>query len=205
MMTRLLVFVLLTQCVLRGVLGQPVEEDLFHSHIPDYDSYDYYAIHIRDHVSTSSDSESHNQFLTKRTILHKRAQAIADDLNAVFLGRVGELPDYYQIAIPKSFSHSNRESVTTEHKNLDEGDVPQDVLSYIHDHPDIIWADQQIPKDRLVKRSVLMDGMELSYSELEGGVGNVNNVLGLRDESFDSAVKDLNITDPSFNKQWHLV
>ncbi|KAJ3117104.1 pheromone processing endoprotease [Phlyctochytrium bullatum] len=119
--------------------------------------------------------------------LHRRAELAANDLDVDFFGRVGELPDYFQVSVPKSQLISNGT-----------GEVDQaalkELLGRISDHPHVVWVEQQVPRRRLFKRD---PPLEARFEE-----ARIHNRMGVDPEM---VATKFNISDPLFVKQWHLI
>ena len=110
----------------------------------DYENNHYYAMELND------TSES-------------AALLLADKLGLDYLGRVGELPNYFSFAVGRA---------DFEKRNLE--------TSILFNHSEILYWDQQIPRKRLFKRDgTVMDSRPLKQA--------------------------LELKDPGFDEQWHLV
>ncbi|KAI8833883.1 peptidase S8/S53 domain-containing protein [Chytridium lagenaria] len=142
---------------------------------PDHDKYVYVAVQM-DPKQVEAGIPAHHA-------LHKRAESVAREVEMQFVGRVGELPDYFQFAIPKSEIILKRDGLNAEQ---DEASFIEElVTNRLEAHPHIIWAEQQIPKKRLHKRDPPVAD---HFYQRRLWTGETS----------------LGIADPLFTKQWHL-
>ncbi|KAJ1569005.1 pheromone processing endoprotease [Cladochytrium tenue] len=128
----------------------------------DYNNYHYFAVQLhptaimgaleQDAGHPHLDHFDHR--LNRRAIaFHGRAEDIAAEAGVVFLGRVGALHDYFQFAVPRTQPRTV-ESLEGEAESSDQPtDAGAALARFLEDHPDIVWAEQQIPKRRLFKRN----------------------------------------------------
>jgi hypothetical protein len=164
----------------------------------DHDNYHYFAFQLRSSSSSSLPSNLPHYHEIRKRELHTRAQDIADSLDMHFIGRVGELNDYFQVAIPKSQAGSK----------VDEKSAIQALLSSNYG---VDWADIQIPKKRLFSRSVISteSSINLGYDPGSGPPSSrFDSSVAKRsqaEDNFNYAVNELHMKDPEFKNQWHLV
>ncbi|KAI8837775.1 peptidase S8/S53 domain-containing protein [Chytriomyces cf. hyalinus JEL632] len=163
----------------------------------DHENFAYFAYQIHGDTSTADSSARARRDLAHEASpfaqraanvalwlgqdsLSRRSESACADLSAptvVFIGAVGELPNYFQVAV-------RRDSV----------ELMNSVQECIRTHPDVAWAEMQVPKNRLVKRSV----PEVWEDDLHlWGRGNEGRI--------EAAAKLFEITDPEFGNQWHLI
>jgi kexin len=106
-------------------------------------------------------------------------EAIGQELNLHLQGQIGELKDHYLYYGSKA--------------SIEKRDVPLE--SHIETHPQIKWAEIQIPQQRLFRRG--------SAPSLDP------NASRITDRSVTPNMTDIrrkfNINDPGFDQQWHLV
>lgn len=153
----------------------------------DYTTRQYYTLHTR---STPTNQDSLWQ-----------AKRVAESLGARFEGQVGELSQYYWISIPMSTSSFNKRSLVDQfHANRKKRDLSYDLVDDIQ---------IQTPSRRLYKRAPpppypVIENAEEEY-KLNGDVP-VIDLPSLDDTDGYEKIKDLlNIHDPGFDQQWHLV
>lgn len=115
-------------------------------------------------------------YYTIHTHAVESAKQIAHELGARFEGPVGELDSYYMVSIPKS--------------------------TKLHKRDDNLVIQEQIPRKRLYKRAPpppVIENTEEEY-KINGGLPSLDDENG-----FQSIKRILNIQDPGFDHQWHLV
>lgn len=112
------------------------------------------------------------------------AKQVARDLGATFEGQVGELDNYYMISIPKT----QQDSIVHHFKKREYSLVDQ--------------IQPQVPTKRLYKRAPPPPVIENTDEEykLNGGIPSLDDANG-----FQSIKNILDIKDPGFDNQWHLV
>ncbi|KAJ3331328.1 pheromone processing endoprotease [Blyttiomyces sp. JEL0837] len=195
----------------------------------DHQNYHYFAIQLESpftpkgsdmYTSTDHEAITLKYSTIARRAFHTRAEDIADELNVHFVGRVGELPDFFQYAIPKRdvnlwvrdrmIGLGRRESTLNSDQlaGLDESEHARTVSELIKDHPDIVWVEAQVPKLRLFKREPSSnDEMVWDLNQANSGPVSVSGALFARQSvpEYLIAEKELNISDPEFRNQWHLI
>ncbi|KAJ3414189.1 pheromone processing endoprotease [Chytridiales sp. JEL 0842] len=168
--------------------------------IPHNDHTNYHYIAFRLTPPSSAHHSDHHEL--KRRSLHTRASTLASDLSLHLLGHVGELSEYFQVAIPKNEQTSVESAV--------------EMLKGVEG---VEWVDVQVPKRRLFSRSVIPNfSTEDSEETPIGKVALGRNRRDLSEEgilrreeantaeqNFAYAVNDLKIQDPEFPNQWHLI
>ncbi|KAI9350755.1 peptidase S8/S53 domain-containing protein [Obelidium mucronatum] len=147
-----------------------------HQHSPppppnDHINYHYVAYQL--HPPTSD----HKYSQIGRRELHSRAEQVAAATGAHFLGPVGELSDYFQVAVPKS-----------------ETDVIE-LTRELSKHEHVKWVKQQVPTHRLVKRGSVSENYDTGSV-----IGHVSRRM-----KAEEARKEFGIHDPEFVNQWHLI
>ncbi|KAJ1556203.1 pheromone processing endoprotease, partial [Cladochytrium tenue] len=180
----------------------------------DYDNYHYFAVQLHPAAIAAAleqdvghphlDHFDHR--LNRRAIaFHGRAEEIAAEAGVVFLGRVGALHDYFQFAVPRTQPRTP-ESLEGEAKSSDQPpDAGAALARFLEDHPDIVWAEQQIPKRRLFKRIPpsppepdLRSGHQQRRKEKQEPSSTFASEL------VKKAIENHGISDPLFPRQWHL-
>ena len=161
-----------------------------------HDTHDYFAVHVE---SSSSPTE------------------LASSLGAQCEGPLGQLPDHYIFSAPKAESHvteerlelirqrrKTRRSVATSSEasswkrwlpgNTNEASEP------------ILWSQKQVPKRRLHKRLPPPPVGPRQDAPAEQGDGNdVSPEQKAATERLDMVATTLEISDPIFREQWHLL
>ncbi|KAI9203313.1 pheromone processing endoprotease KexB [Polychytrium aggregatum] len=131
-------------------------------HVLDHQLFHYYAIQVK----SSPDPVS-------------QAKAVADRLGFQFVGRVGELDDYFLLASEKPSEHR---SADADHPAV--ADHHARVKKRFAEEDHVLWVNEQVPKRRLFKRT-----------------GMPADPLSPR----SSPEQQFGIKDPDFVHQWHLV
>ncbi|KAI8617427.1 peptidase S8/S53 domain-containing protein [Chytriomyces sp. MP71] len=157
-----------------------------HSHaqdIPrnDHDGFHYFAFKLSGPEGSNADLK-----LARRAALHARAYDIASALDMHFLGHVGELEDYFQVAVPKSTAAT---LVRRQAANTLDGAVHDQIEQILGNHDAIEWAQTLEAKMRYQKRSVQQDPDLVSSDDTR------RSMLATRFE----------IADPLFEWQWHIL
>ncbi|KAJ3017833.1 UNVERIFIED_CONTAM: pheromone processing endoprotease [Siphonaria sp. JEL0065] len=137
----------------------------------DHDNYLYFAYQLH------SPRENHKYSSIGKRDLHSRAERVASLTGAHFLGPVGELTDYFQVAVRR------------------DGFDVDELTSLLNANSDVKWVEQQVPKQRLVKRDSVPIGLVERDLETE---------LERRMKQ-EEARKLFGIEDPEFINQWHLI
>ena len=116
--------------------------------------------------------------LDNKTARTAQAKAYATALKAHFIGQIGELPNYFLIAIPK--------------QSLNESRLVKRASSLIH----LNSVERQVPATRLVRRGIIPK---------EKQAKTIKHSLKKPISIFDNTRIQEDINDPGFSKQWHLV
>ncbi|KAI9355146.1 peptidase S8/S53 domain-containing protein [Zopfochytrium polystomum] len=162
-------------------------------------------------ISSSGSLESHARSLHRRSAaFHSRAEAIAADLGVHFVGRVGALPDYFQVAVRRRNAGDGGDAL----EKRDDDDAADAVRAFLDEHPDVVWVERQVPRQRLFKRSFADSDGKLPPIVAAASTPKKHRQLAApaparRIDSAAAAVKDaverFGILDPLFPKQWHLI
>ncbi|KAJ3037293.1 pheromone processing endoprotease [Rhizophlyctis rosea] len=152
---------------LSAVLGTPNDSTAVHPSIPPNDHTNFHYIAIK--LSPTSASPDP---------LPVRAQTIGTTLGYHYLGRVGELDDYFLYATPK---HPTADE-TAHHGRRH--------AKRFTDLSGVVWAEPQVPKRRLFRRDVVPREERAE----RGGPIRIGDIM-----------QRLNISDPGFDRQWHLL
>ncbi|KAJ3163643.1 pheromone processing endoprotease [Geranomyces michiganensis] len=150
----------------------------------DHDNYHYFAVR----VAASADAAN-------SATLESRAQALAADLSYDFLGRVGELPDYFLLAAEKQLPEGHRVNTPLTRRSVEHIVELQrrQHESTIAGAEGVAWVEAQVPKVRLFKRA-----------PTPAPVAVEEDARG-RPFRLDEIRQTLGINDPGFSNQWHLV
>jgi kexin len=129
------------------------------------------------------------------------AREAANHLGAQLEGPVGELAHYFWISIPMSTTTTNHHNVIQQFNTYKKRNRKRDV--------DLVDAIQlQIPKKRLYKRAPppKLDPI-IENKDLEQTLNGKTILLPSLDDNngFQRMKEALDIKDPGFDKQWHLV
>ncbi|TPX68172.1 hypothetical protein SpCBS45565_g03242 [Spizellomyces sp. 'palustris'] len=147
--------------------------------IPRNDHYNFHYFAVQ--LDTSRDGS-----VPSAEVLEDRAHQLGSSLGYHFVGRVGELVDYYLFATPKESGGLERRSTEeAEHEHVRP-------VKRFADEPAVAWVERQVPKRRLFRRAALPNA------------GQPKEERG-RPLRLDDVRKELNIQDPGFSSQWHLV
>ncbi|KAJ3105384.1 pheromone processing endoprotease [Phlyctochytrium planicorne] len=158
-----------------------------HHEQPDHNQYLYFAIQVSKHDRQEDEHPDQKHYL------HRRAENVATEFDLDFVGPVGELHDYFQVAIKKPSTGENDGS--SESKEQYENLIKDAIREKLENHPHVVWAEQQVPKRRLFKRQAPVDPAEDTVKR---------PTIPSRNASMDSVAASLGIADPLFTKQWHL-
>ncbi|KAI8592030.1 peptidase S8/S53 domain-containing protein [Geranomyces variabilis] len=147
----------------------------------DHENYHYLAVRLE--PSTDA-AESDN--------LEARAQALASGLSYHFLGRVGELPNYFLLAAEKQPPVARRDAPLTPRSREHAVELQRrEHVNTLAGAEGVAWVEAQVPKVRLFKRAPTPAAAE---EDTRG-----------RPFRLDEIVESLQIKDPGFPRQWHLV
>ncbi|KAJ3194119.1 pheromone processing endoprotease, partial [Irineochytrium annulatum] len=165
----------------------------------DHANYHYFALQLHPPPEVADVGGGSLHHPLSRRALHSRAEGVAADLGLQFVGRVGELSDYYQVAMPKRKKRreydEDEDGVGAELEDGLEVDEENDDLSIVEGlikaREGVSWVERQVPRQRLFRR------------------GNVDMVAVLEDRSativdVDGLAAKVGIHDPLFAEQWHL-
>ncbi|KAI9005330.1 peptidase S8/S53 domain-containing protein [Gaertneriomyces semiglobifer] len=142
----------------------------------DHVNYLYFAVQLHS-------AEETGRSLSRRD-LEQRARNVGDALGYHLVKRVGELDDYYLYAVPRTSAFGSHLQTREE-----EQAAQVRVVRRLTEVPHVAWAEQQIPKQRLFKRNPVPGVM--AEPRAPPRVDDIRN--------------ELNIRDPGFSNQWHLV
>ncbi|KAJ3245093.1 pheromone processing endoprotease [Chytriomyces hyalinus] len=113
-----------------------------------------------------------------------RALQVANDMQMQFVGAVGELRDYFQVSVSVEAMRLRRRDYleAVEGGQARDEDLHAFVAMLVEQHPEVSWAEAQVPRIPYVRR----------------------NVIPARDR-IDSAEAKFGIQDPDFKYQWHIL
>ena len=182
----------LPQCL--GLLALACLSSTKSLHPRNHDTHDYYAVHLRSHVSP---------------------QQVASTLGLDYVGKLGELPDHYTFSSPRHREHRADETLEDLRRRRRKRSLGStDILD------GVLWSQKQKTKRRMEKRSVLpampvrerqqigatedvKPGKAAAAAEMppqtEPPAANPEAVAAREDLK-----RELSIQDPIFGDQWHL-
>lgn len=198
----------------------------------DFENYDYYIIQIETPLNKRDTANGANS----NVVIHDRdngawhslkARDVANNIGYHFLGQVGELRDYFMIAVDKK-DRVKRSSDPNDEIDLIKNSLDQDIVSYVS---------YQEPERRLFHRGVLNEKGDTISCKDGKYIGQIEPIVNNTESSFLLRVRDFflqsgasfnnyfnkrglssilsrssfnefkdmfGISDPDFSRQWHL-
>ncbi|KAI8620705.1 peptidase S8/S53 domain-containing protein [Chytriomyces sp. MP71] len=183
-----------------------VPNNLYGAQFPpnDHAHFHYFALQVD---ARSQESVQHTH--VSRRALHMRAEQIAAELSSAevtmhFVGRVGELADYFQVAVKKGLNGSEAKPAMQVQQE-DEWDhlIEERVMRVLLAHPEVRWAEKQVPTRRVVKRQIPIE-VPLPNAHVYAAA-NVRSRNSVGTGRIAEASQQFGISDPEFPNQWHLI